>query len=52
MPLTHEEIAGMIGSSRETVTRTLNRFKRDRLIEIRGASIFLLAPEKLQQLTA
>ena len=52
MPLTHEEIAGMIGSTRETVTRTLNRFKRDRLIEIRGASILLLAPEKLQSLTA
>jgi len=52
MPLTHEEIAGMIGSTRETVTRTLNRFKRDRLIEIKGASIHLIAPEKLQEFVA
>jgi len=52
MPLTHEEIAGMIGSTRETVTRTLNRFKRDKLIEIRGASIILLAPGKLRELIA
>lgn len=52
MPLTHEEIAGMIGSTRETVTRTLNRFKRDRFIEIRGASILLLDPDKLRELIA
>lgn len=52
MPLTHEEIAGMIGSTRETVTRTLNRFKRDQIIAIKGASIHLLAPEKLQELVA
>lgn len=52
MPLTHEEIAGMIGSTRETVTRTLSRFKRDRLIEIKGVSIHLLAPDKLQELIA
>jgi CRP/FNR family transcriptional regulator len=52
MPLTHEEIAGMIGSTRETVTRTLNRFKRDRFLEIRGASIVLLDVAKLQELVA
>jgi len=52
MPLTHEEIAGMIGSTRETVTRLLSRFKREHLIEIKGASIHLLAPEKLQELVA
>lgn len=33
---THEEIAGMIGSSRETVTRTLRAFRERDLITIKG----------------
>jgi CRP/FNR family transcriptional regulator len=33
---THEEIAGMIGSSRETVTRTLRAFRERELITIKG----------------
>jgi CRP/FNR family transcriptional regulator len=33
---THEEIAGMIGSSRETVTRTLKAFRERDLITIKG----------------
>jgi len=52
MRLTHEELADMIGSSRETVTRALNRFKREKLIEIRGVSVLILSPEKLETLTA
>jgi CRP/FNR family transcriptional regulator, cyclic AMP receptor protein len=52
MRLTHEELADMIGSSRETVTRALNRFKKDRLIEIHGVSVLILSPEKLEMLTA
>ena len=39
LPFSHEEIAQMIGTSRETVTRTLNDFKRKKLIESRGATI-------------
>jgi CRP/FNR family cyclic AMP-dependent transcriptional regulator len=50
MALTHEELANLVGSSRETVTRMLGRFKKDRLIEVRGASILILAPERLEQL--
>jgi CRP/FNR family transcriptional regulator, cyclic AMP receptor protein len=52
MRLTHEELADMIGSSRETVTRALNRFKKEKLIEIHGVSVLILAPEKLESLTA
>jgi CRP/FNR family transcriptional regulator len=52
MRLTHEELAGMIGSSRETVTRALKRFKKENLIEIHGVSVRILAPEKLEMLTA
>lgn len=52
MRLTHEELADMIGTSRETVTRALNRFRKDRLIEIHGVSVLILSPEKLEILTA
>lgn len=50
MALTHEELANMVGSSRETVTRLLSKFKRDKLIQVRGASILVLDPVKLEQL--
>ena len=52
MALTHEELANLVGSSRETVTRMLGRFKRDKLIQIRGSSILILSPERLEQLSA
>jgi len=50
MALTHEELANMVGSSRETVTRMLTRFKKEELIQMRGASILILAPELLERL--
>ena len=34
---THEEIAEMIGTSRETVTRVLSEFKKKRVLESKGA---------------
>ncbi|MGZ4834767.1 MAG: Crp/Fnr family transcriptional regulator [Terriglobales bacterium] len=39
--LTHEEMAQMIGSSRETVTRTLAAFKKRHLIEQNGATFII-----------
>jgi CRP/FNR family transcriptional regulator len=41
MTLTHEEIAQMIGTTRETVTRAMSRFKKQKWIEVRGATIVL-----------
>jgi CRP/FNR family cyclic AMP-dependent transcriptional regulator len=52
MALTHEELANLVGSSRETITRMLGRFKREKLIQIRGSSVLIVAPEKLQLLAA
>uniref|UniRef100_E6QN95 Transcriptional regulator, Crp/Fnr family n=1 Tax=mine drainage metagenome TaxID=410659 RepID=E6QN95_9ZZZZ len=52
MALTHEEVASMAGTSRETVTRLLNQFRRDKLISIKGASMTILNPEALDRLTA
>jgi CRP/FNR family transcriptional regulator len=42
--LTHEEIAQMIGTTRETVTRLLSEFKRKKIIEVKGSSMFLQLP--------
>jgi CRP/FNR family cyclic AMP-dependent transcriptional regulator len=39
--LTHEEIAQMIGASRETVTRTLNTLKRKHLIRARNGDLLI-----------
>jgi len=39
--LTHEELGQIIGSSRETVTRLLNDFKRKRIVEVAGATILV-----------
>jgi CRP/FNR family cyclic AMP-dependent transcriptional regulator len=50
MTLTHEEIAGMAATSRETVTRVFNQFEREKLISIKGSSMTVLRPEALEQL--
>ena len=52
MALTHEEIANMAGTSRETVTRLLNQFRRDHWITIKGTSLTILKPDQLERLTA
>jgi CRP/FNR family cyclic AMP-dependent transcriptional regulator len=39
LPLTHEEIAEFIGSSRETVTRTFSDFKNQRLVGLKGSTL-------------
>lgn len=50
MPLTHEEIASMTATTRETVTRVLGQLKRDQLIQIRGAALTVLQPQALERL--
>jgi CRP/FNR family cyclic AMP-dependent transcriptional regulator len=50
LTLTHEEIASMIGASRETVTRLLAGFKRKRLIELHGSTLVISNKEALQEL--
>lgn len=41
MPLTHKAIAHLIGTSRETVTRTLGEFKNRQIISIEGATLLV-----------
>jgi CRP/FNR family transcriptional regulator len=50
MPLTHEEIASMTATTRETVTRVLGQLKRDNLIQIHGAALTVLQPQALERL--
>jgi CRP/FNR family transcriptional regulator, cyclic AMP receptor protein len=52
MPLTHEELASMTATTRETVTRTLGRFRKEKLISIRGVALTVLQPQALEQLSA
>lgn len=47
--LTHEEIASMIGTTRQTVTQTLNQFKREKSIRVVGRMIKILNSAKLEQ---
>jgi CRP/FNR family transcriptional regulator, cyclic AMP receptor protein len=39
LPLTHEEIAEFIGTTRETVTRTLSDFKNKHLVVLQGSTL-------------
>jgi CRP/FNR family transcriptional regulator len=41
VPLTHEEIAEFIGTTRETVTRTLSDFKVKHLVTIQGSTMMI-----------
>lgn len=48
LTLTHEEIAQMIGASRETVTRVFANFKRQRFVEVHGSTLTITNKSGLQ----
>lgn len=48
--LTHEEIAQMIGTTRETVTRLLSDFKRKKIIDVKGCTVVVLKKDELQSM--
>jgi CRP/FNR family cyclic AMP-dependent transcriptional regulator len=50
LTLTREEIASMIGLSRETVSRLIATFKRKKLIELHGSTVVLNNRNGLQEL--
>jgi CRP/FNR family transcriptional regulator, cyclic AMP receptor protein len=41
VPLTHEQIASCLGSTRETITRTLSDFKHRHLVTLRGTTVMI-----------
>jgi CRP/FNR family transcriptional regulator len=50
--LTHEEIAQMIGSSRETVTRLLSELKKKELIRLKGSTLVIRNRTALEAMAA
>ncbi|MFN3740829.1 MAG: Crp/Fnr family transcriptional regulator [Thermodesulfovibrionales bacterium] len=48
LQLSQNEIASLVGTSRETVCRVLNQFKREKLITIRNRKIIILDDRKLK----
>ncbi|RJQ26072.1 MAG: Crp/Fnr family transcriptional regulator [Peptococcaceae bacterium] len=47
LPLTHEEIACMVGTSRQTVTSLLSTFRQEKSIVLEGREINIVNPDKL-----
>jgi CRP/FNR family transcriptional regulator, cyclic AMP receptor protein len=47
---TQREMAAMSATTRETVTRILARFRREKLISIRGAALSVLNPRALEEM--
>ena len=50
LTLTHEEVASMIGISRETVSRLFTGMKRKKLLDLHGSTLVILNKKALQQL--
>ena len=48
LKITHQEMANLIGSTRETVSLTLSQFKRKGLIQTEGRKVILADPEGLR----
>jgi len=52
LSLTHEEIAQLIGTSRETVTRILGDLKKRHILEVTGATLLIRNKAALEDLVA
>jgi CRP/FNR family cyclic AMP-dependent transcriptional regulator len=52
LALTHEEIAQLIGCSRESVSRSFSDFKRRRLLEVNGSTLLVQDKSALETLAA
>lgn len=50
--LTHEEIAQMIGTTRETVTRLLSDLKRRKIIDVKGSTVLVLQKDALNDMVS
>jgi CRP-like cAMP-binding protein len=50
--LTHQEMANLIGCSRETVSTTLGQFREEGLIHTEGRTVIILQPDALVRLAS
>jgi CRP/FNR family transcriptional regulator len=46
--VTHQEIGDMIGALRETVTKILDEFQSDGIVELRRGHVLVRDPERLR----
>ena len=50
LTLTHEEIAEMIGTTRETVSRLFSEFKKKQLLQVKGSSLVIRNKPALEKM--
>jgi CRP/FNR family transcriptional regulator len=50
LTLTHEEIAEIIGTTRETVSRLFSQFKKKQLLQLKGATLVIRNRAALQKM--
>jgi CRP/FNR family transcriptional regulator len=50
LTLTHEEIAEMIGTTRETVSRLFSEFKKRQLVQLKGATLIIRNKAALEKM--
>lgn len=50
MAINREDLANLVGTSTETVIRTLSDFKEEKLIDVKASQVTLLDVEKLQRM--
>jgi CRP/FNR family transcriptional regulator len=50
LTLTHEEIAEIIGTTRETVSRLFSQFKKKQLVQLKGATLIIRNPAALKKM--
>jgi CRP/FNR family transcriptional regulator len=50
LTLTHEEIAQLIGTSRETVTRVLGEFRDKKVAQLQGSTLMIRDKAALERL--
>ncbi|PYX31619.1 MAG: Crp/Fnr family transcriptional regulator [Acidobacteria bacterium] len=52
LTLTHEDIAQLTGTSRETITRILSGFRKQRIVELKGSILIIHDQHALERLVA
>jgi len=52
LALTHEDISQLIGTRRETITRTLSEFRKLRIVELKGSTLIIRNKTALVKLVA
>ena len=52
LALTHEQISQLVGTSRETVTRTLSEFRKEKIVELKGSTLIIHNKPALERLAS